>query len=575
MRHYYNKAPFIFKILLAMLLCLLLNFVVDIYLKFSLSQKNYVLALDIDYNNSGTVEFFYDTGSNFNRKQRTFAKIKKGQNKLEIPFSLKEQEQLNHIRLDFGKDTTLTGVRLKRLSLLQKNKTLIDLKEDEILENIILYQKVFVENNNFKIENNKRPYNPYIVFKPVNELMFKLWHRVFLLVIFWLLVFLPKIYASLKKSLKHKEYVIIFATLFLITIPLKPAWVTFSTLLLLSHGIFLGIRKKEIKILPNHLLITFLFFIPLIFIGSGKLYKLAIPLGFVFLPLSCALIDFSIIRQKLQEVYTQLSLILMSMIISSWLLLIIFKGYFYSINIENYFLDLKSNVHQVLYFLYYDHPTFLGFFIVVGAIFCFVLFQQQKVSKTYLIFYAVCAYMTILILGSRFILALSILMPGLLFFSPKILSKILIPLTLIITTTIFFFINDIDVFRSKLWSIATNRIMEKPWFGYGTGNAELVLPKTLPIEKLGTQVDMRINHPHNQIITYLLENGLVATILIFGTLFYIFQRFYLQQNKSMLLVTFSAFLLMVIDSPFKTATPLYGIVFLLAAFSKSLVKPKS
>ena len=69
---------------------------------------------------------------------------------------------------------------------------------------------------------------------------------------------------------------------------------------------------------------------------------------------------------------------LMSICIVSWLLLIFYSGYYYNIDLNNYFVDIKVNVYATMYWLYYSHTTFLSFLYLLGAYFVLIFMNKEK-----------------------------------------------------------------------------------------------------------------------------------------------------------------------------------------------------
>lgn len=569
---WYTKLSFIAKVGLAMLLSLGINIFIEWSLKSRLGPNDYVLELDIEYAKRGGLELLFDTGANFNQEQRESVAVIKGKNSLKIPFSTRGKGQLKYLRLDFGKDTALASVALNKLGLSNNSSAVFQLENNEIYNHIGLFQGVDLSNQDLstlQINHTIKPFDPYIVFSPINELAYPKWQRILCLVIPWIIVLLSPLVKWIKKRFAEQEYAELLTALVLISIPLKPAWVTFSTVLLLGYAIVLAIKRRKIVITPIHYALIGLFLVPLFLIGDGRVSKLGIPLGFILIPLIGSLADLSHTKERLLENYTKVFFVLMSIILCYWILLISYEGYFYGIHLQNYFADLKTNSNRVLYWLYYRHTTFLGFFMIIGGLFCFELFKNSKVSKTYFFGYALFMYLNLLLLGSRFTLGIALLLPFLIWLPNKPLGKVLVGVWGLSLFGSYTLITRVDVFRSRLWNISIDKILEKPWFGHGTGSSELLLPETLPILSAGIETEMKINHPHNQYITYLLENGILGAVLAVGLLLYIGYRFYKEQNKTMLLIIFSVMLLMLVESPFRTTTALYGIVFVLAVLSFS------
>ncbi len=245
----FNNLSFVSRIGLAMLLSLALNFAGGFFLKKQLLQNEYVLDVEVDYTIPGTMELHFDTGRNFNQIQEVVKVVLKGENTLQFPFELEKEEQLNFLRLDFGNKTGLSEVQLKSMTLSTPNKTLFELDATEISKQISLLQGVEqVENSAvFKPISSKNPYDPYIVFRPVNELMYPLWQRTMFLLVPWILLLFFPILNWVKERFAKKQFALFLVALFLASIPLKIAWVTFTALLLLAYSLFVFLKTREVN----------------------------------------------------------------------------------------------------------------------------------------------------------------------------------------------------------------------------------------------------------------------------------------------------------------------------------------
>lgn len=559
---------FVSRLGVCMVLSLLLNSVIGYFLKSELSQKEYVVSVDVEYSHTGTLQLLFDTGTDFNPVQQVNVKVQEGKNSLQLPFELKKGEQLKFLRLDFGHNPELAEVGLIALSLSSKNKIFFELNENEIAKRIQLSQGVeqIDKTSNLRVDVLKRPFDPYVVFSSLNELIYPLWQRTLLLVIPWIVLFFFPILRWVRKRFEKKEFILFLGAVFIASIPLKIAWVTFSALLLLAYSLFELVKKKEVNFSPGRLAVLGLFLVPLLFIGQGKFSNLAIPLGFVIFAVICSIVDFSPNYDKIKEIYTKVFFVIASITIVNWLLLMGYDGYFYNLDLSNYFTDIKANAHLVMDWLYYPHTTFLSFFILVGGIFCLDLFKRQKIAKIYILAYACFSIVALLILGSRIAWVLAMLLPMLYIIPVHHLKRILIPFWAALFAGTVYFIDKLDLLRAELWQLSFTEIKKKPWFGHGTGNSDLVLPHQLVIDKNGAEAIIGINHSHNQFLTSLLENGVLGTLLFMALLIFIFYRFVKQNDKTMMLVTFAILLLMVVESPFVTATPLYLFSFLLCCF---------
>lgn len=569
----FNNLSFVSRIGLAMLLSLALNLTSGYLLKRKLSEKEFIFEVEVDYGISSTMEMHFDTGRDFNRVQEVVGVIRKGENKAHFPFKIEEGGQLKFLRLDFGNETGLLEVRLKSMSLSTENKTLFDMDEEQITKNLGLLNGVeLTSSRKYKIASDQRPFDPYIVFSPVNELIYPLWQRTLFLLVPWIVLLFFQIFGWVKERFEKKELALFLAALFIASIPLKIAWVTFTALLLLAYSFFIFLKKKEINFSSGRLAIVGLFLVPLFFLGQSKFSELAIPLGFLVFPIIFSVLDFSKDHNQIKLIYSKVFFVVASITVVSWLLLMGHNGYFYKVGISNYFSDIKSNAHLAMGWLYYPHPTFLSFFIILGGLFCVDLFKRQMISKIYMLSYFCLSLVALLILGSRFALVLALLLPVLYLIPLQPLKRMLVPLWSALFAGTVYFIDKFDGLRTELWQISFAQIKQKPWFGYGTGSSDNILPNQLAIEKNGTDAVIGINHSHNQFLTYLLENGVLGTVFFTSLMLFVLYQYAQKNNKVMLLIIFSILLLMAVESPFMTATPLYLISFLLCCFMGSAKK---
>ncbi len=552
-----------------MIVSLALNALIGQYLKSSLSKGNFMVTIDASYGADSTLELMYDSGKNFNQRQRVPRELKKGQNMTQFPFMLKEGEQLRHLRLDFGTNIDLKKVEINSILLSSEGKTLFGLKKDEISKKIGLLKgiaEVDPATATFTLSSTKKPFDPYIVFTAVNELIFPQWQRTLALVLPWFVILLSPLLKWMRYIILERLYVLLLIGMFCAAIPLKIAWVTFTNLLLVAYAFFKYYERRSIKFDPIHGAMILFFLVPLIFIGSGELSQLGIPFGFVLFVIIGSIVDFSNITERIKKIYCTVFMIVASITLVSWLLLMGYYGYYYKIDLPGYLTDIKTHAHAMMFWLYYSHTTFLSFFIVIGGIFCFDLYESSKIGRRYGVVYGVLALCALLLLGSRFAIFMGLALPFLVKVSTKNLGRWLVPAWAIIFVGTTFFIGDFDFRRNQLWQISWAAFKEKPWLGHGTGTSELILNDLERVRHAGFESVLNMNHPHNQLLTYLLENGLLGTLLFLGAFFYIVYQFVKRNNKSLLLICFMILFLMIIESPFRTATSLYVIAFLFSIF---------
>ena len=97
---WFDNLSFVSRIVLAMVLSLALNFGLGHFLKKSqLSQNEFVLDVEVEYNSSSTIEMHFDTGRDFNRVQEVVQVVREGANTIQFPFKVEDGEQLKFLRL--------------------------------------------------------------------------------------------------------------------------------------------------------------------------------------------------------------------------------------------------------------------------------------------------------------------------------------------------------------------------------------------------------------------------------------------------------------------------------------------
>eukprot|EP01093_Parvamoeba_rugata_P006812 TRINITY_DN207_c0_g3_i2.p1 TRINITY_DN207_c0_g3~~TRINITY_DN207_c0_g3_i2.p1 ORF type:complete len:581 (+),score=73.24 TRINITY_DN207_c0_g3_i2:1432-3174(+) len=565
-----SQNSFVYRICLSIILSLIVNFIFSFYVTSKLQQSNFEFHIKIDYNINSSLDLYFDTGSNFNQKNKKSVKVNKGANAIKIPFTLKNGEQLKFVRLDFGENTELSKVKIDELKLLANKDVLFKLNEENISKRIGFTKNITSIEQGigvFNLETSVKPFDPYIVLNPIYEIMIPLWKRILLLVLSWFILLFIPIYKWVRSKLELRDFKMLFVGLFISLILLKTAWLTLASILLLIYGIITFIKYKFFYYnKANYLLATF-FLVPCFLLGNGQFSKLAIPITFVIFLLISTTIDFSGSLDEIKKVYTKIFIVFGSILTVYCILFFCFDGYYYNIKFSNFFLDLKTNRHHLLYWVLYDHTTFISFFILIGQIFVLNLKKEKLVSIKYFALYSILAVTSLLLLGSRFALLLGIMIMLLNYISIRILKLILIPLYILIFGFIIAFIKNIDPFRAKLWKISILKMKENLWFGFGTGNSSEILPVNLPIQKSSITTIMEINHSHNQYLSYFLENGLIGSIIIMFISLSLLFLYGKQNNKTLMLIMFATMILAIIESPFKTATPTYVICFLLSVFS--------
>ncbi len=153
-------------------------------------------------------------------------------------------------------------MEINSVVLSNNDQTLFRLEKADLAKSIGFLSsisKVGKSSATFGLDTYKKPFDPYIVFDPINELISPIWKRTLLLVLPWLVLFFYPVLQWLRRIKREAQYLLFFVALFIAVIPLKIAWVSFTTLLLLVYALFQFYQKRELRIVPNHLAITFFF----------------------------------------------------------------------------------------------------------------------------------------------------------------------------------------------------------------------------------------------------------------------------------------------------------------------------
>ena len=178
------------------------------------------------------------------------------------------------------------------------------------------------------LTGERSPFDPYIVFDSVNELLFPKWKRTLALVLPWIALLLLPVLRWIRRTYHKGRYVLFFIALFCCAIPLKMAWVTFATLLLLGYAGFDYLKKRNIEFDPVHGAMLFFFLVPLLLSGNGEISQVAIPAGFAMFAIIGSLTDFSDRTDDIKKIYITVFLVITSITAVSWLLLMAYYGYY-------------------------------------------------------------------------------------------------------------------------------------------------------------------------------------------------------------------------------------------------------
>lgn len=498
----------------------------------------------------------------------------KGKSSLNYVFDLgKEKFDSSLIRLDFENFKHSDGIKINQFELKGAPiGTNINLKRKEVRKNLYTFSdSVRADEYNIFFFNTE-VFDPYIVFNIKSMLFFNVTLEI-LMLLPWLVFFREDLYKWVFDKVKKKDFETILIAIFVTVLTLKIAWVTFVSLLLLLLSLIKFIINREQRLVLSRQIIGFLlFFSVCVLFGQVKeLGQINLEFAFVLIPLIFIFRKSTFDFNQFYNTYRIIFLVLMSLILINGVIFIVLLKTNYNIKPLLYFKPdhIKLLNEKLMWWLPYSHPTFLPSFCLVGIAFSESLYSKGLLRKNEFILYCLLCLITILFLGSRIaFLAWFIIVGAILFVKNTKKHRSIYYLTILIS---FFcltmvFIQKMDINRSNLWNISYSAI-EENIYGYGVGSSKAVLANEVFLQKNNLNTALRQNHSHNQFITILLELGLFGLVFFVSALVYLGLLIYRNSEKSFLFIYFLFSLLLIIESPFQTATPMYFYVFLLCLSS--------
>lgn len=475
-------------------------------------------------------------------------------------------------RLDFGNDTTISSVIIRELQLILKNRTVI-LNRDQVIDG--LYNNsgsVSLDKENKIIHFNKEfsPYDPYIIFSPLAELVLhNSGYSLVMLFPFFIFLLLYIIYEWRQYELKLLDGLIL---LFIFCIPLKIAWTTFCTLLLCVYGLIYSISNRKVKIdNPALLFFTGMFCLYLIFGRPNGFSNFHLQLSYIiFMVLA---ITIPLPKYRIYKYYSFFVLALNGVMLASGVVFLLWLKIFYGQSLITYYENLKVYSGDIRFWLYYDHAAFLSYFGLVGMLFLHELFDKGGKSVKLFYLYHILLILFIVLSATRicfliyliFLLNLltrnkynwkynrGILLNGILF----------LVLGVILSTNI----KEIDESRYQLWTVSVRAIRERPLFGYGVGQSNRILHDKTFIGDANFSSAVDLNHSHNQFLTFLIEIGLIGLLTLLIGITYFLWRTKLYKNFYFVLFLFGLSYMFLTESILQTSKPLYVICFLFLVFT--------
>ncbi|MEO5990620.1 MAG: O-antigen ligase family protein [Ferruginibacter sp.] len=473
------------------------------------------------------------------------------------------------IRFDFENFTNSDKIQINKIELIDCfGKTKIALKKDRIIKSIYNYsESIGTDENSIYFTNLGSNFDPYVLLN-VKTLLFFNTHLELILLIPWFILLITPIYKWVYEKFSKRDFEALLVSLFLIALPLKIAWVTFTILLLLLTSLirFTFFSRRVMFIRKQHIIFFFLFSLYVVFGHVKAPDELSIQFAFILIPLIFVLNRNLINTLKFYEIYVRIFVVLMAIIAINGLIFLFALNQHYGITPYHYFYqeNIKLLNQKMMWWLPYSHPTFLSSFFLVGLIFCQKLYFEKVVKGNLFFLYSILSLVAIIFLGSRLMLfMLLVYVIHYLFFKEREKQGVifLFIISACFAIGLMAFIEFIDINRFKLWNISYHAISEN-FFGYGIDASKEVLTNPVFLAESGYDHASSENHSHNQFITVLLELGIFAVVLAFIVLGYLGYVLYKNSDKLFMSIYFLFFILLFTESLFKTATPIYYYTFI-------------
>jgi len=472
----------------------------------------------------------------------------------------KSDQLVKKFRLDFGNIPRNDNVKIKEVHLLFDNQSIV-VNEEEFFSKIDKNSSAIGLDKKKRIlffKKDTKPFDPYIIFTPLGELvMQKSSYSIVLILPFLVLLLLFKRHYLSKGTL---DFLVL---LFIFCIPLKIAWTTFITILLCLFGLLSTFLKKKNNIKNTTSYVFVGMFLLLIVFGQPDSFSLIEKqLSYLMFALIGVTLSFS--KFKIYKYYVLFMLVLNAIMVVSAISFLLWFNDFYALDTINYFEDIKKYDGNVRKWFYYNHAAFLSFFGLIGVLFSHKLYDRKELDIKLLSLYHVFLVLFIILVGTRICLLIYVV------FLFNLVVKLNNKKRIFINTTFFavfalllvFYIQEADVNRYRLWSISWEAIKEKPFFGFGLGQSNNILHNEVFIDRAGFSVPYRLNHSHNQFLTFLLEIGSIGALVMFGTFILFLSKTKMYRDVTFLLFILGLGYLFMTESVLQTSKPLYVISFL-------------
>jgi len=560
MKNILEKVKLFSVILICILLSVILTSIYSYSVKKDLMHEIVGVKLIVDTQSEFEANLFYTYGQSFHASHKLNNKSS-ALDTLLFKFP-KSKEIIKKFRIDFGNNRNISPVKIKQLQLLFKQQK-ICLNQKEVFNSLYnISPSVELDKKNRIIHFNKSndPFDPYIIFSPLGELLLNEWkYSITLLIPF--LVLLPLFFYKKKLNITIPKLLLL---LFIICIPLKIAWTTFCAILLCLYSLSFALYKKKIFYENRYSYIYFGIFCLIILFGRPSNFSV-IDMLWPLLLFAFMGLTFPISKIDIYKYYVHFFLFLNAVMVASGISFLIWFSDFYGLNISDYFGEIKGFSSNIRSWVIYDHAAFLSFFGLIGVLFLNDIYDLKQINKRLFYLYHILLFIFIVLSGVRICLLIYFvyifnIMIKQIHYKQRLFYNILG--YAVFASILIFNIKKIDVNRYTLWTVSWEAIKEKPFFGYGLGQSDIILHSKYFNNNAGVTVPLEFNHSHNQIITFLLEIGLVGTLALIILLSWFLYKGKYYKDDTLVLFVLGLSYMFLTESVFETSKPMYVICFL-------------
>ncbi|WP_158975119.1 O-antigen ligase [Cellulophaga sp. L1A9] len=568
-----NKS-FIGSLVLAMLTAIIFNAILSSYIERKIKSDLISIEFEIESNVTFNSELYYAYKDGF-KSENKIKNSSKSKDSLKFILT-KNEKYITNYRLDLGNDNHPNTIQLKSILFLF-NDGYIKIKDKEVYTEFFLNSEAInltYASNIITINEGAEVFDPYIIFNPLSQTIID--HnpikKIILLlpfIIFGIIVWkkiIPK-----NTILSVEDYLMI---IFIICIPLKIAWTTLATLLLVAYSLYKYIRNRKLG--ENALVGYFLIILFLLFAIIGRpneIQKIDHQLGIALFGIIALTLEWN--SALIKDLYIKIFIILNAILITASIIFLLNFPLNFGLELTDYFIHIKTFSGNIRNFLYFDHAAFLTFFGLIGLLFLKHTKNTSKKEKILNYSYHIFLLLTIILMGVRICLIIYIILLLNILLKNKIKKPIIVNFGIFIflALTLFLSIKKIDKTRAALWQISWEAIKEKPFLGHGIGSSDRVLHSTHLMKEHKVIIPEALNHSHNQYLTLLIEIGFIGCLTLATFILAFLFRIKLYKNITMVLFIFALSLMFLTESILQTSKPLYILCFLFLLISTNTQKP--